>query len=327
MKRKFLIMFMSAVLGMNFIMPVAALEDEQLFTAGDVIEVEWDQSIVLEEQPDTIIYSDYVVDINNLYKYNLIALQNADINCHVRGSIWVGGILTGEQYIDDGSLNGQIASESYVFDNQSNIYFQSRTVNQSPVAYKGLIEPAITNSIDYWTQIILSFPQDENFIYVQPDENGYVDLKKWDYQSQGSDELMQEIPKIYWTNATYVEMGGLAGHLIAPYADIHIVSCNHRGSIVGWNIYTDGESHINYWIPEAKGDTPVPTETPVPTSTPTPIPTETPTPVPNKPTPPVIEKETNPPDTGDVTNILGWCALGLISLSAGIYAGYRKKNK
>jgi hypothetical protein len=117
-----------------------------------------------------IVYSNYTVDLDNLYKYNIIALQNADINCHIRGSIWVGGTLTGNQYIDDGSLNGKIASESYVFNNQSNIYFQSRTNNQGLDSYKGLTASAVENNINYWTSIITQLPQDNvTFIYVRPD--------------------------------------------------------------------------------------------------------------------------------------------------------------
>ena len=365
MRKRFLIIFLCAGLGLSSIVPAAAqtepiLQDQPLTSQlpnitstienSNITLNDQQQEIVVYDQPtDNRIYSDYSVILEDLYKYNIIALQNADINCHVRGSIWVGGTLIGNQYIDDGSLNGQIASDSYVYNNQSNLYFQSRTENQSLDAYKGLTEQAIDKAIEYWTHIILNFPNNGiDFIYIQPDENGYVDLKKWDYQASGSDEEMQQIPKVYWTNATYVEMGGLAGHLIAPYADIHIVSCNHRGSIVGWNIYTDGESHINYWTPELKGDeptpvpteTPIPTETPVPTETPTPtiterpVPTqiETPTPIPTitpakeRPTP-VPTDETHPPKTGDQINILSFILLFIISILLVISLSLLKKKK
>lgn len=269
-----------------------------------------------EDVPVDIVYSDYVVDLQNLYKYNIIALQNADINNHIRGSIWVGGNLTGSQYVDDGSLNGEIASESYVANNISNIYFKSRTMQQSLTSYKGLTDQAVNNAIDYWTQIINSFPNDGvNYIYLPPDENGFVDLKRWDYQAEGSDETMQQIQKVYWTNATSIEMGGLAGHLIAPYADIHIVSCNHRGSIVGWNIYTDGESHINYWTPELKGEV-EPTETPIPilTDTPTPIPQFTEKPKPTQP-----PTQVTPPKTSDDTNPAFWVVTALIAVGIALY--------
>ena len=55
-------------------------------------------------------------------------------------------------------------------------------------------------------------------------------------------------------------MGGLAGHLIAPYADIYITYCNHCGSIVGKTITTDGESHLNYWTPTIETETEKETE-------------------------------------------------------------------
>ena len=64
-------------------------------------------------------------------------------------------------------------------------------------------------------------------------------------------------------------MGGLAGHLIAPFADINITWCNHGGTIIGWNITTHGEAHINYWEPKIPEE-PNPTEIPEPTATPAP---------------------------------------------------------
>ena len=192
------------------------------------------------------------MDLNHLYQYNIIALNNADINCHVRGSIWVGGALTGNQYIDDGSLNGIAESDSYVYFNSSEVNFKSRTEAQGPESYIHLTDAAVINSREYWTSMLENFPNTKNFIYVQPDENGFVDLKYWDYQASGGDSAISSFPIVYYTDATYVEMGGLAGHLIAPFADINIVSCNHCGSIVGNNIYTDGESHINYWTPDLK---------------------------------------------------------------------------
>ena len=189
-----------------------------------------------------------VVNIDNLSDYNLVALNDADVNCHIRGSIYVGGVLTGNQYIDDGSMYGEPGSESYVYDNQSNLYFQSRTVNQSLDAYQKLDEKAASATANYWENILASCPNDgDKYVYLKPNEDGSLDMKKWDYYGAGSDEAYQEIPILYWTDAKRIEMGGLAGHLIAPLASIFIVSCNHCGSIVGKNIYTDGEAHINYW--------------------------------------------------------------------------------
>ena len=105
------------------------------------------------------------------------------------------------------------------------MYFQGRTENQSKDSYKNLSAAAVESTRDYWTNIINSFPNDgEHWIYVEPDENGYVNLQKWDYQAQGNDESQEYIEKIYWTNASKIDMGGLAGHLIAPFANIILIT-------------------------------------------------------------------------------------------------------
>jgi hypothetical protein len=247
-----------------------------------------------------------VVNIDNLSDYNLVALNDADVNCHIRGSIYVGGVLTGNQYIDDGSMYGEPGSESYVYDNQSNLYFQSRTVNQSLEAYQKIDEGAASATASYWENLLASCPNDgDKYVYLKPKEDGSLDVKKWDYYGAGSDEAYQKIPILYWTDAKKVEMGGLAGHLIAPLASVFIVSCNHCGSIVGKNIYTDGEAHINYWKPEFNvtptpivSPTTTPVPTPVPTTTPDPTPTVTPDPTPTvspKPTPTVTPDPTSTP--------------------------------
>jgi hypothetical protein len=247
-----------------------------------------------------------VVNIDNLSDYNLVALNDADVNCHIRGSIYVGGVLTGNQYIDDGSMYGEPGSESYVYDNQSNLYFQSRTVNQSLEAYQKINEDAASATASYWKNLLASCPNDgDKYVYLKPKEDGSLDVKKWDYYGAGSDEAYQKIPILYWTDAKRVEMGGLAGHLIAPLASVFIVSCNHCGSIVGKNIYTDGEAHINYWKPEFNvtptpivSPTTTPVPTPVPTTTPDPTPTVTPDPTPTvspKPTPTVTPDPTSTP--------------------------------
>lgn len=231
-----------------------------------------------------------VVNIENLSDYNLVALNDADVNCHIRGSIYVGGVLTGNQYIDDGSMYGEPGSESYVYDNQSNLYFQSRTTNQSLDAYQKLDENAASATASYWENLLASCPNDgDKYVYLKPNEDGSLDMKTWDYYGAGSDEAYQKIPILYWTDAKKIEMGGLAGHLIAPLASIFIVSCNHCGSIVGKNIYTDGEAHINYWKPEFNvkptptvSPTTTPVPTPVPTSIPDPTSTPTSTPVPTQ---------------------------------------------
>jgi len=226
------------------------------------------------EIPDLPKEYNFNIELSNLTGYSIIALNNAFIDSHIRGSLWIGNTLTSNEWCgsDDGSINHiPSGTESYIYNNESSMYFQGRTENQSKDAYKKLSAAAVETTKDYWTNIINSLPNDEEqWIYVKPDENGYVNLTKWDYQTQGSDESQESIEKIYWTNASKVDMGGLAGHLIAPFAEIDITWCNHRGAIVGWNITTHGEAHINYWTPEIIEPTSSPTETPSPTATPAP---------------------------------------------------------
>lgn len=213
---------------------------------------------------------DYSITLSNLSQFSLVALNNANLNGHVRGSIWVGGTLTSGdwKFVDDGSIGSVSPSDSYVANNESGIQFKGRTGEQSTLAYYGLTEDAINGTRNYWYNLIANIDSNDTWIYVAPDENGHVDLQLWDYQCAGSDESQASIERIYWTDATSVTIGGLAGHLIAPYADITIVNCNHCGSIVGKNITTSGESHINYWNPP----NPPLKETPTPTPTPTPKP-------------------------------------------------------
>ena len=211
----------------------------------------------------------YCVMLDNLSRFNIVALNNATLNGHVRGSIWVGGTLHGGEwkFVDDGSLDHTGAGTSYIYNNESAIQFKSRTDAQSTEAYLGLTEEAVNVTSAYWRELIDGAGSNEQWIYLAPNEEGHVDLQVWDYQCPGSDESQSTIEKIYWTDATSVTMGGLAGHLIAPYATVVIVNCNHCGSIVAENIITSGESHINYWNPPGPPDkpTPTPTETPTPT--------------------------------------------------------------
>lgn len=220
----------------------------------------------------------YNIDLYNLNKYNLVSLENANIRCHVRGSIWIGGTLTGSQYVDDGSLNGESSSNSYIYENQSTIYFKSRTTQQSQDAYYKLAAQSVIDTTNYWKNILSILPKNSEYIkYVEPDANGYVDIRYWDYQCPGADTSISTIPILYWTDATKVDMGGLAGHLIAPFADIYITYCNHCGSIVGKTITTDGESHLNYWVPiiETEIETELVTETETELITETEVETET----------------------------------------------------
>ena len=201
---------------------------------------------------ETIQEYDYKIKLSNVSNYSIVALNNAYIDAHIRGSLWVGGTLTSNDWCgtDDGSISGAPSgNESYIYNNESSMYFQGRTENQSPDAYKILSFSAVESTRNYWQSF--NFPNDgEEWIYVEPDANGYVNLCNWDYQNDGSDESTMSINKVYWTDAKKVDMGGLAGHLFAPFADIDITWCNHRGAIVGWNITTHGEAHVNYWKPE-----------------------------------------------------------------------------
>lgn len=258
-----------------FIMPLSAYSEDIEFPpqeqivelGGEEIEseiIEAENASSEEEQPQITEY-DYEIGLDNLYKYNIVALNDAQINQHIRGSLWVGGTLTGDQYVDDGSINGVAASDSYVYNNLSQLNFKSRTQYQGLDSYYWLSYKAVENTRNFWYNIMDDLQNgDESFIYVEPDSEGKVDLKLWNYNAEGGDSNEHSFQTVYWTDATYVEMGGLAGHLIAPYADVHIVSCNHCGSIVGWNIYTDGEAHINSYV----FDRPKPIEKVTPTPTP-----------------------------------------------------------
>lgn len=211
---------------------------------------------LIEDNGVTKNIDDFIVQLTELSRYNLVALNNAEIRCHVRGSVWVGGTLTGAQYVDDGSINGISNTDSYIHNNQSQVYFKSRTNEQGLNSYKQLPGTATSSATSYWENIIKYFPKDgEYFKYVEPNEKGEVDLKYWDYNDSGSDSINEEFPIVYWTDATSVTLGGLAGHVIAPYADIYITYCNHCGSILGKNISTDGESHLNYWTPDIEIET------------------------------------------------------------------------
>ena len=210
---------------------------------------------------------DYTITLSNLSQFNLVALHNANLNGHTRGSIWVGETLHGGEwkFVDDGSIDHAGAGNSYIYNNESSIQFKGRTSEQSPDAYYGLTDSAVSSTRNYWYDIIANAGENETWIYVEPDANGHVDMMYWDYQCPGSDESQSSISRVYWTDATSVTMGGVAGHIIAPRADVTIVNCNHCGSIVAKNITTSGESHINYWNP-SNPPSPTPTPTPTPTT-------------------------------------------------------------
>ena len=290
---------------------------------------------------------DYVVDLSILPLYSIVAFSDASIYQHIRGSIWVGGTLYGNQYVDDGALDHQAKSDSYVFYNDSQVIFRSRTNEQSPEYYFTLSEKAVKKTIDYWVRLMEDLPNgDERFIYLQPNEQGYVDARMWrypnDYGNVGSDESVMSIEKVYWTDATTVDVGGLDGHLIAPYATVVVHSSNNRGSIVAWNIDVGGEMHINYFTPERPKPiekvtptptptvTPTPSPTPTPTLTPTPTPTPSPTPTPTpRPTPEIVRPTPGPhvvPPTGDIGFMLPLGVFIVSIFGIGIYFLTKRKK-
>ena len=72
-----------------------------------------------DETVGEIVKVDYTITLSNLYQYSMVALSNATLNGHVRGSIWVGGTLYAGEYkfVDDGSLGGTSSSTSYIANN------------------------------------------------------------------------------------------------------------------------------------------------------------------------------------------------------------------
>lgn len=249
--------------------PIESVEElPEVSLTGEEDEMNEDQTqnngIEVEDEPSFVEY-DYTVDLSNLYAYSIVALNDANITQHIRGSIWIGGTLTGNQYIDDGSIQGQAASDSYVYNNMSQLYFRGRTAEQSQDYYFLLTYKSVESTRNYWLKLMEDLPNgDETFIYLKPDSNGYVDACLWKYHSDGSDEEKHSIKKVYWTDATSIAVGGLDGHLIAPFADVAVISSNNCGSIVGWNVDIEGEEHINYYIPTY----PQPVEKVTPTPTP-----------------------------------------------------------
>ena len=216
---------------------------------------------------EPVIY-DYVIKSSNMPQYSIVAFNNAAINGHIRGSIYVGGTLRGSQFIDDGSINGVAASDSYVYNNESNVSFKGRTNEQGAESYRHLSATSGGSTASYWKNFIKNLPNDETYIYLEPNEAGVVDIYPYDYQANGSDVEYRNINKVYWTDATTVNMGGLAGHLIAPYATVNITWCNHCGSIVANNINTTGEDHVNIFLPPVPETSPSPSPSPTPTPTP-----------------------------------------------------------
>lgn len=237
-----------------------------LFIVFGIINTAYSNGPATPSDLSPIEIRDYTVTLSNLRYYSIVALNNATLNGHIRGSIWVGGTLHGSEwkFVDDGALNRESPSDSYVHNNESQIQFKGRTNDQGLNSYFCPSDASIAETRSYWQNLITTLGNNDTWIYLEPDANGHVDLYARNYQCAGSDESIASIERIYWTDATSVTMEGLAGHLIAPYADVTIVTCNHCGSIVAKNITSTAESHINYWTP-SNPPTPTPEVTPTPT--------------------------------------------------------------
>lgn len=253
----------------EFDLPLYEDENQTLFSTNRGVVFE-EEGLQIEEDDPLIEEKSYNVKLSNMSHFSIVALNNAYIDAHIRGNIWIGGTLTSNDWCgcDDGSINHKPSEyESYIYNNESNMYFKGRTDLQSQDAYNTLSYDCVESVRSYWQNLLPIDSFTDNWVYLEPDANGHVDLTPYDYQCNGSDENSQNIEKVYWTNATSVSMGGLAGHLIAPYADVDITWCNHCGCIVGWNITTHGEAHINDWIPIIVQTTPTPTPSPTPEPT------------------------------------------------------------
>jgi hypothetical protein len=139
--KKFIAFLMALILTLSFI-PVAGSNE-----AGEM------PATPTDLEP---IYYDYVVNLSTLSNYSIVALNNATLNGHVRGSIWVGGELNGGEwkFVDDGSIGGTAVSDSYVYTNNSSIQFKGRTGAQSTSAYRCLSDTAVNSSYSYWRNLI-----------------------------------------------------------------------------------------------------------------------------------------------------------------------------
>lgn len=247
--------------------------------------------------------SNYVVKQSNLNDFSIVALQDATIQGHIRGSLWVGGTLRSADWIfvDDGSINHSGAKTSYIYNNESSIQFKSRTSEQSKYAYNGLTDDAVHKTANYWINTLDKL-KESNCVYIEPDSNGHADIIGWStpgitqYQAQGDDETKQSSNIVYWTDATSVTIAGIIGFVIAPKANVVIQSSNNRISVVGKTVTVNwAELHVNYGIPNIP--TPTPSPTPTPTATPTATPTQTFTPTPkitNSPSPTPTNKIPSP---------------------------------
>ena len=205
---------------------------------GDIaIEVGMVEAEVNEKELDltdgqSIDYN-YQVTLNNLYLYNIVALNNAEVKQHTYGSVFTCGVLSGNQPID--------GSDNYVYNNNSTIS-----------NYKLLNYDSIETNRNYWSKLIEDLVYgDESFIYLEPDENGQVSL------SQDNNS----VERVFYTNASVVNASSFSGHLIAPFADVYIGAGSYYGAVIGWNVYCEGEGHPTSYVfarpePHEKGPNP-----------------------------------------------------------------------
>lgn len=225
------------IIFMLLFIPYKAYADD-IEEDDSVIEVEMMEAEVNENELDLTdegqsIDYDYQVTLNNLYLYNIVALNNAEVKQHTYGSVFTCGVLSGNQPID--------GSDNYVYNNASTIS-----------NYKLLNYDSIETNRNYWSELIEDLVYgDESFIYLEPDENGQVSLS----QDNNSTE------RVFYTNASVVNASNFSGHLIAPFADVYIGAGSYYGTVVGWNVYCEGEGHPTSYVfarpePHEKGPNP-----------------------------------------------------------------------
>lgn len=197
----------------------------------------------------------------NMSQYSYIVLGNMNTNNHSRGSLFVGGTLTGTGSVDDGSVKG-VASGSYsmIYDNQTSMSFLGRTPQQSTEAYIQISANDVNGAKGYWSWENISglLPSgDSNYKYIRPDSDGFADMNAFGSNPNGvasggcqggsGDECHSSYPMTYYTDATSVYTRGIAGNIIAPNATVTVQWCNFHGTIVAKNVVVDGaEAHINY---------------------------------------------------------------------------------
>lgn len=224
-----------------------------------------------ESDPDPPLVVDYTVSLSTLNKFNVVALNDFHMQGHVRGSVWVGGTMTGGpwMFVDDAA-----GASSYIYDNQSEVQFKGRTAEQGLDSYSRLSEDAVTNNKNYWWTVFRGLGNnEETCIYVPASEDGVAHITPAygfpRYVCAGDDTSPGGSPVTYWTDANSVEVQDICGFIIAPGSTINL-SGNNRVSVVGSTVNLNGygEIHIN--------DDPPTTVEPTPTSPPEPTPTPTP---------------------------------------------------